>query len=63
MNPDAWMTDEASIGRIAKTPDERRLALNACLLVWNIEDIGRLQRVDSTNPEWHGWTMTRWHQE
>jgi len=61
-NPDLWMTDVASIGRVANSPNDRKLALNACLLVWNQEDIGTIERVDSSTPEWHGWTMRRWKQ-
>jgi hypothetical protein len=62
-NPDHWMTDEASIGHVAANASDRKLAMHACLLAWNTQDIGTLTRVDSNEPAWHGWTLKLWKSE
>jgi hypothetical protein len=57
------MTDEASIGHVAANASDRKLAMHACLLAWNTQDIGTLTRVDSNEPAWHGWTLKLWKSE
>ncbi|UCG59377.1 MAG: hypothetical protein JSU70_07665 [Phycisphaerales bacterium] len=54
--------DSDNIGRDAKNKKDRRFALEKCLAGrWKQSDIGRLERVDTTNQ--HGWRMSRWKKE
>lgn len=56
--PDDSKHDIATIGKIAQTAAERRLALDACLTqYWPQEDIVRLERRDTAG--WNGWDMWR----
>ena len=50
--------DINTIGKIATTRNERRLALDTCLTqYWLNEDIKRVERRD--DPTWNGWDMWR----
>jgi len=53
-----WCSDVESIGKIADCKEERRQALDACLLRWGNRGIGLLERVDSGGD--HGWQMWLW---
>jgi hypothetical protein len=55
---DDSQNDLATIGKIAKTREERRDALDFCLTqFWLNEDIKRIERREDQN--WTGWDMWR----
>jgi hypothetical protein len=61
----SWVADEDTpLGRPAKNTVERRATLQWCLdNPWANKNIGRIERVDGGNPEWHGWGMWLWQRE
>jgi len=57
--PDYKADDLTPLGCPAANAAERRATLEWCLNnPWANEDIGRLERVDSSND--HGWKMWKW---